>query len=111
MRTFEGGVLAGHYGITLKEFENVSVFSNRTQHEDMTIFQDDHALHLFLLGAAAALSRTHHSRCGFYGVRCIYAPSSLPFSSQGPSLFFLTPITIFALLDIMTMRPLAPLQC
>ena len=32
--------------ITLKEFENVSVFSNCTEHEDTVVSQDDHALYL-----------------------------------------------------------------
>ena len=32
--------------ITLKEFENVSVFSNRTEGEDMVVSQDDHVLYL-----------------------------------------------------------------
>ena len=33
--------------ITLKEFENVSTFSNLTQREDMVVSQDNHALYLF----------------------------------------------------------------
>ena len=32
--------------ITLKEFKNVSAFSNCTEHEDMLVSQDDHALYL-----------------------------------------------------------------
>ena len=32
--------------ITLKEFENVSTFSNRTEREDMVVSQEDHALYL-----------------------------------------------------------------
>ena len=31
--------------ITLKEFENASAFSNCTEHKDMIIYQDDHALY------------------------------------------------------------------
>ena len=29
------------------EFENVSVFSNRTEREDMVVYQDYHALYLY----------------------------------------------------------------
>ena len=32
--------------IMLKEFKSVSTFSNRTEHEDMVISQDDHSLYL-----------------------------------------------------------------
>ena len=32
--------------ITLKEFANASAFSNRTEREDMVVYQDDHALYL-----------------------------------------------------------------
>ena len=32
--------------ITLKEFENASVFLNRTECEDMVVYQDDHVLYL-----------------------------------------------------------------
>ena len=79
--------------ITLKEFANASAFPNRTEREDMVVYQDDHAL--YLLRYALLLSRTHRSRRGLHGVEAAFTLSS-PFSRQAPSSFSLTPITTFA---------------
>ena len=53
--------------ITLKEFENVSVFSNCTECKNMVVSQDDHTLYL-LARCWFSLSRTHHSRHWLHGI-------------------------------------------
>ena len=56
--------------ITLKEFENVSAFSNHTEREDTVNSQDDHTLFASL--GAAALSHTHCSRPRLHGIETAF---------------------------------------
>ena len=71
------------------EFENVSVFSNRTTRRRPRA--------LFASLGTAALSYSSFSTRTSQCCGCIYTLSSPLFSCQAPSSFFLTPITIFAI--------------
>ena len=69
--------------IRLKEFENVSAFSNRTELKDMVVSQDGYALYLLALLGAATLSRTHRLDADFTALRLhlrsvfsVFAPGS-----------------------------------
>ena len=63
---------------TLKEFENVSAVSNRTERGDVVISQDNHTLYLLRYIGAAALSRTHCSRCGLHGIVTVFSSVFAP---------------------------------
>ena len=76
----------------LKAFENVSAVSNRTERGDVVISQDNHMLYLLHYIGAAALSRTHCSRCGLHGIvtLCLlfcFCTRVLALSSSLPSQF------------------------
>ena len=66
--------------ITLKEFENVSAFSNCTEHEDMVVF--------FASLGAAALSRTHCSRHELHSVEAAFTLCLLCFRARLLALSF-----------------------
>ena len=86
---------------------NASAFPNRTEREDMVVYQDDHALYLLRYALLLSLvlivldadftALRLHLRCLLrFRARLLAPSSSLP--SQ------LLPF------DVVTMRPLAPLQ-
>ena len=58
--------------ITLKEFENVNAFSNRTEREDTVVSQDNHVLYLLRLALLLSLVATHCSRSGLHGVEAAF---------------------------------------
>ena len=91
--------------ITLKEFENVSTFSNHTEHEDMVVSQDDHALICFAR-CCCSLSYSSFSTWTSRHWRYIYALYSPLFSRQALPCSRYN----FCHFDVVTMRPLAPLQ-
>ena len=96
--------------ITLKEFENVSVLSNRTEREDMGVSQDDHVLYLLCLSLLLSLIIIILDM-DFTALLLHLRSVSLPISWQAPSSFFLAPITSYGHFDVATMRLLALLQC
>ena len=78
--------------ITLKEFKNVSVSSNRTERKDMVVSQDDHAFYCYAR-CCCSLSpfSTWTSRHWGY----IYALSSPPISRQALSSLLLSQLLPF----------------
>ena len=73
--------------IMLKEFKNVSAFSNCTGPKDMVISQDGYALYLLASLGAATLSCTHRSRCGPHSVVAAFTLCLLRFHIRVLALF------------------------
>ena len=91
--------------ITLKVFKNASAFLNPTEREDMKT-----STHFICFARwCCSLSYWSFSTQTSWRWGCIYTLSSL-FSLQALALSSLLPLQLLPF-DVVTMRPLAPLQC